>query len=126
MRQVILAALAAGLAVIAVIRFANWRQTVAASDDFPDGTFWVCLEPDCGHEFTKSIKDLAAIQQSGGNPAATPCPQCDRTQTTRAGRCKACERFYPLPGRYDPQQPCPRCGKPVTGKPSSPLPAVTP
>jgi DNA-directed RNA polymerase subunit RPC12/RpoP len=96
----------AGYRIVHTLRYAD-----AESEDFPEGTFWVCLSPECGHEFVKSIDDLIAFYgEHPGEPM--PCPACGGTDTTRAIRCSNCQRFFPREAIRGQEWPmCPRCGK---------------
>ena len=78
--------------------------------DFPQGTLWVCL--DCGHEFARSIRQLAAWHREHPGQSL-PCPACGSTRTTRAARCPNCGRFVPRDKLRGAQPPvCPYCHKP--------------
>ncbi len=84
------------------------------SDDFPDGTFFVCQ--DCKHEFVKSVDEVVEIKaaaRAAGDPSALqiPCASCGSRNTTRGLRCPSCTRIFL---RQGPGQPiCPYCNKPL-------------
>jgi hypothetical protein len=83
------------------------------SEDFPQGTTWLCK--DCDRGFRKSISELHEIYRDGpGGPV--PCPHCGKTNTVRARQCPHCGAFFERPARgQDPKQStrpaCPQCGK---------------
>ena len=66
------AAIKGGVAVTLLLvaggMFAKRATQESRSADFPDGTLWVCTQPDCGHGFTKSVKELATLYSA--NPDA--------------------------------------------------------
>ncbi|MGE5610308.1 MAG: hypothetical protein ACM359_13725 [Bacillota bacterium] len=101
--------LGAAAALILVTGLGVWRWRPENNDNFPDGTFWMCLNPQCKAEFVLTMKQLGEHHEKHyGQPI--PCPKCQGTQTIRAGRCTSCKKFYPLtPGL----QVCPHCKKPV-------------
>lgn len=108
-RNLVLLAVAIVIGAVAVVRFVRGTRS-GASEDFPEGTRWVCL--DCGHGFVRTIRQLADWHREHGD-APLPCPACGRTRTVRAARCPNCGRFVPrdqLRGRQRPV--CPYCGKP--------------
>ena len=112
-KQVTLAALAIILLLAAgILAVRAWNNTAAESEDFPEGTFWVCTRPDCGAEFVKTIDELAAFYKEHPG-AAMPCPTCGKTQTTRAIRCPQCKRFYARAGRGRQSPGCPYCKAPI-------------
>ena len=82
------------------------------SEDFPDGTFWVC--GDCGHGFAMSIDEVYAIKDAARGstePGANriPCPQCGSRNTVRGVRCPNCGHIFARP-RGRPV--CPKCKEP--------------
>jgi hypothetical protein len=111
-RQVTLLALSLGILTVAGFLFARSREMARQSDDFPDGVFWVCLEPDCGAEFTTTIVQMADHVRAGGDPSHLPCPRCGKKHTSRAVRCPHCGRFYARPADYNQLKPCPYCHEP--------------
>jgi predicted RNA-binding Zn-ribbon protein involved in translation (DUF1610 family) len=103
-----LAVLAAALAVYRMIQVAGAESRRTA--DFPDGTLWVCLAPECGVEFSKTIAELAAFHRE--NPgAALPCPACGRAETGRALRCPNCSRGIARAEAGVRDATCPHCGQ---------------
>jgi hypothetical protein len=106
--------LTAALLVVAAVALAAWRWRPANNDNFPDGTFWICRNPQCHAEFVLSMKQLGEHhRQHYGQPV--PCPQCGKTDTTRAERCPNCKKFYPMQRDL---LPCPHCQH----KPAPPQP----
>lgn len=102
-----LAALAVAFAVHRMIQVAGAESR--RTTDFPDGTLWVCLAPECGAEFSKSIAELAAFYRD--NPgAAVPCPACGKADTCRALRCTSCKRGVARPEAGVRDATCPHCG----------------
>jgi ssDNA-binding Zn-finger/Zn-ribbon topoisomerase 1 len=110
--------LAAGLVVVVVIvTVLLWKtfsgQLDKQSEDFPEGTVWVCR--DCGKGFRKSISELHEIYRDAPG-APVPCPHCGKTNTARARQCPHCGAFFERPARaQDPKQSgrpaCPKCRK---------------
>jgi hypothetical protein len=91
-------------AVTAVVAW-NWRP--ANNANFPDGTFWICQNDSCHHEFVLTMEQLSEHHKLHyGQPI--PCPKCGQAGAIRALRCPSCGKFYPQP--RDPM-PCPFCGK---------------
>lgn len=87
-------------------------EEVRESEDFPDGTIWMCV--DCDDGFVKSLEDLGAFyQEKPGAPI--PCPKCDGTRTSRGKKCPhtECGKFYisALRTREQGKYICPRCKK---------------
>ena len=112
-RQVILGGAAVVVLVVAgVLAVRAWNDTAAESEDFPEGTFWVCTNPDCGAEFVKTIDELGAFYKEHRG-APIPCPKCGKTRTVRAIRCPQCKRFYPRTGRGREGPGCPYCKAPI-------------
>jgi hypothetical protein len=51
--------------------------------NFPDGTFWICDNPQCGEQFTLTMKQLDEHHAKHyGEPL--PCPKCGKTHVSRA------------------------------------------
>lgn len=110
-RQVTLGAFAALVLAAAVyLAIRGQRAVQAESDDFPDGTFWLCTAAGCGADFVKSVGELGEFyRQHSGEPL--PCPKCGKSQTARALRCPLCKRHYAPSGPGERVVMCPRCGK---------------
>ena len=80
------------------------------TEDFPDGTAWVCQNPGCSAEFTVTIEQLADFYRS--NPGAPlPCPECGGQQTVRAVVCPLCARYFARPPPETKPLICPHCNK---------------
>ncbi|MCG3128035.1 MAG: hypothetical protein CHACPFDD_02908 [Phycisphaerae bacterium] len=110
-RQALLGALAiAVLGTAVLIALRGQRAVRAESDDFPDGTFWLCAADGCGADFVRSVAELGEFyRQHPGEPLA--CPKCGKTQTQRALRCPLCKRHYAPSGPGERVVMCPRCGQ---------------
>src|SRR5438128_402489 len=91
-----------------ILGYALWANVLHRnpnSDDFPDGTFWICNAN--GHHFNLSLKELSDHHAKHyGEPI--PCPKCGSTDTIRAYRCEKCGEYYPMIRGADPV--CPKCG----------------
>ncbi len=108
-RNLVLLAVAIVIGAAAVVRFVRITRSVG-SEDFPEGTRWVCL--DCGHAFVRTVRQLAEWHREHGD-APLPCPACDSRRTVRAARCPNCGRFVPRHRLRGPKRPvCPHCGSP--------------
>jgi ssDNA-binding Zn-finger/Zn-ribbon topoisomerase 1 len=101
-----------GVAVVALVG-AVWltvrwaRQGRHQYEDFPEGTFWVCTNPECGHEFTLPLAEVAAFYDA--NPEADlKCPKCGQP-AVRAARCPFCGRLFPRGSRGNRPRVCPHC-----------------
>lgn len=83
------------------------------SQDFPEGTKWLCK--DCGKGFGMSIEEVNDYFRSHAG-ASVPCGHCGKLHTVRARQCPGCGAFFERPTRgLDPKQSgrpaCPQCGK---------------
>lgn len=107
------------VAVLCVIG-AVWHYTRqsgkarAGTEDFPEGTFWLCQS--CNAEFAKTLSELAELRrqldaaEGPGLALRVACPECDSPETERAIRCPFCKRFYARVGAG--RRPvCPHCNK---------------
>jgi len=82
------------------------------SASFPDGTYWMCSDPACGHEFKLTIKELSEHHEAHyGDPV--PCAKCDKP-AGRADLCKHCDKYFRV---QRDSVTCPHCGKNVTETP---------
>ncbi|MBU0640051.1 MAG: hypothetical protein KKB50_14385 [Planctomycetes bacterium] len=108
-RSTILLSLAVlALTAAGVLLTRHMTQGDSESEDFPEGTFWLCTNPECGAEFVKTVAELGAFYRD--NPdAPLPCPKCGQTQTKRAIRCPLCKRFYDPGERGNRVRICPHC-----------------
>ncbi len=109
----------AGICLGGAALFATRAMTGSGkqSEDFPDGTFWICQA--CKHEFAKSLDEVMDVRAAGresSDPAAgqIKCPACGSDNTTRGLRCPSCRRVFLRPGAGRPA--CPYC--------QTPLPAI--
>jgi len=83
------------VAVVAVAGAAAWMWRPANNDNFPDGTFWICKNPQCKGEFGLTMKQLSDHHvQHYGQPI--PCPKCGKSDTIAAERCPNCKKYYPM------------------------------
>lgn len=80
---------------VAVLFFKGSSDKQAQSQDFPDGTYWICLE--CKHQFNMS-RDAVADWNTAHPETTVPCPECEKNRSVRASKC-----------------PLPECGKLYTG-----------
>jgi hypothetical protein len=109
-RNLIIAA--AGLVVFTtVVAYFTFRTDPSASAA-PEGTWWVCMNPSCGHTFNLSLKELANHHKAHyGEPV--PCPKCKQGQTIRGEKCPKCGKVFVL----DRGAMCPVCKTPVPPSP---------
>ncbi|GAB5496824.1 MAG: hypothetical protein Phyf2KO_19040 [Phycisphaerales bacterium] len=56
---------------------------------------WVCLAQDEPHDFSLTVRELAAVSKVG-----VACPTCNSEEVSRALECPGCGRHYPA-GRYN-------------------------
>mgnify|MGYP001165874949 CR=1 FL=1 len=111
-RNVLLALAAVVLFVAAgFISFRSIRQRQQLSDDFPDGVWWVCLNPDCGNEFNTSLDEIDEYFNANPEAIRFPCPKCGGTDTMRGTKCEHCDRCYVRPNVSGGTATCPHCGK---------------
>jgi ssDNA-binding Zn-finger/Zn-ribbon topoisomerase 1 len=91
------------------VLFARWAtQERSQYEDFPEGTFWVCTNVECQHEFTLSLEKVAAFYAE--NPDADMlCPKCGQP-AVRATRCPFCEHSFPRVRGAGPII-CPHCNR---------------
>ena len=105
------------LAIVAIgaafFLFKSSSDNQAQSQDFPDGTYWVCLE--CKHEFNMSREDVA--DWNAIYPDTTvPCPECEENRSKRASKCplSECGKYYiGNMVEIDGKVCCPICKQPV-------------
>ena len=96
----------AALAVGATLLWHHVREQ-RASEDFPEGTDWLCA--DCGRGFTRSIEELGTwYRQHSTSP---PCPGCGQTRTVRAHRCRHpdCRSYSTNAVTVNGKPACPKC-----------------
>jgi hypothetical protein len=79
-----------------------------ASEDFPEGTDWLCTG--CGAGFNRSLDQLADWHRQ--HPGPPPCPACGQaTSAVRAFHCRnrACGLYF-TNALYGTGKPaCPKC-----------------
>jgi len=106
-REISLSCLA--LTVVAIAGIGLWRGSTGqkASDDFPEGTSWLCLS--ARHEFVMSIDQLGKWYSKHTNDPS--CPTCGASETARALRCtsRKCRRFFLEPVMIQDRPACPVC-----------------
>lgn len=107
-RETIIKSLAiGGMFVVAGVIALNSDWTSSAHADSPDGTAWVCTDPECDHGFIKTISELGQFYRE--NPGGDmPCPKCSATPAVRAFRCPACDKFF-APAQQRGAPICPAC-----------------
>ena len=111
-KEAILAAVVVALCGLAVF---VWSRQSATSQNFPEGTWWVCTNKDCKHEFNLSVKQLSEHHKAHyGEPI--PCPKC-KSRAIRADKCLHCGKIFVA--RLDDIK-CPHCGKENVPSPSAP------
>src|SRR5688572_23124833 len=100
---------AIGLAAVGLIALVVvfWRTREGENTpNAPDGTFWICSNDQCKHEFNLSVADLADHHEKHyGEPV--PCPKCKKP-AVRAEQCPHCKKILAT-GRGVVK--CPSCGK---------------
>lgn len=104
-------------AVLAIIAgfwfFRKGSERQAQSQDFPDGTYYICAE--CRHEFNMSRDEVA--DWINANPEkGVPCPKCEKHKSIRASKCPLpeCSKLYiGNMVMIDEKVCCPICKKPV-------------
>lgn len=109
---------AAIVAAVAIAGYVVWNHRSANTEDNPDGTFWICQNPQCKNEFVMSERQLNAyFDKHYGERLA--CPKCGQKDVIRALRCPKCKRFYPM---QKGDTACPFCDKrpppPDSGQPN--------
>lgn len=95
--------------VVAVAAFA-WMRDSASTVNAPEGTWWLCTNDQCKHEFNLTLNQVSDHHaRNYGQPV--PCPKC-QTRAARAEKCPHCGKLYPQTrGRMI----CPFCKKPAAG-----------
>ncbi len=97
----------------ALFYFRSSTEKQNLSQDFPNGTYWICLE--CKHEFNMSRDDVAAWNTA--NPETTvPCPQCKANRSVSASKCPLDECGKLFTGsmvEIDGKVCCPVCKDPM-------------
>jgi hypothetical protein len=103
---------AVAVVVIAAVLYGAWRWRPANNEDLPDGTFWICQNPDCKNEFGLTVRDFGKFQEKhyGELP---PCPKCSKQITVGAYKCQNCKRLIEKAGRGGGLA-CPYCKKPIS------------
>jgi hypothetical protein len=105
--------LAIALALMAMVVGALLLQRHArqqrASEDFPDGTYWLCR--DCGQGFNKSLDELGTWHRQHFGPP--PCPACGKTNSVRAYHCSHvdCGAYFTNALQRAARPACPKCGR---------------
>ncbi len=95
----------AGVVVVVAAGYFMWNWRPANNADHPDGTFWICQNPQCNHEFVLSVKELGKFQETHyGQPVM--CPKCKQQNTVGAERCPSCSKFI---SRAQRAAVCPHC-----------------
>ncbi len=105
--------LVVALLLLAVAGFLIVRTILAPpehGEDLPQGTFWICKNPQCQAEFNMSLAEVLKLRGPNG---AVPCPQCQDRRTVRGHLCPSCQRTYPPVGHSGKPDKCPRCGEPI-------------
>ncbi len=87
--------LAVVVIIAAIFVFKGSSEKQAQSQDFPNGTYWVCLE--CKHQFNMS-RDAVADWNTANPEKTVPCPECEKNRSVSASKC-----------------PLPECGELYTG-----------
>jgi len=107
-----------GILALVVIAASVWlfkgsSEKQAASQDFPDGTHWICLE--CKHEFGMTREAVA--EWNTAHPETTvPCPECEKNRSVRATKCPLPECGRLFTGnmvKIDGKVCCPVCKQPL-------------
>jgi hypothetical protein len=102
--------LVAGAIVVLVVggaAIAIWKWRPSNNANLPDGTFWVCGNDQCRHEFAMTLAQFSDYKEK--HPGApVVCPKCGK-DAVGANRCSSCNRMFPK-GRG---KTCPHCNKPV-------------
>jgi len=95
--------------VVAGIAAVWWYWRPANNANFPDGTFWLCANPQCKAEIVLTMKQLGEHHEKHyGQPLL--CPKCNKPDPLRADRCPDCKKLYPQQRNIAPL--CPYCKKP--------------
>jgi hypothetical protein len=105
-RNVAIAVVAVGLIALGV---ALWNMRSGGNTpNAPEGTFWICSNDQCKHEFNLSVSEVADHHKKHyGEPI--PCPKC-KSRSIPAERCPHCKKLVPK-GRGVAK--CPYCAKPL-------------
>jgi hypothetical protein len=78
----------------------------------PEGTYWICSNPQCKNEFNLSIADVSDHHRKHYGEPIT-CPKCGQ-RAIPADKCPHCKQLFPA-GRGLAK--CPKCGKDLTAPP---------
>jgi hypothetical protein len=99
----------AALLQAAYLIYSYSREQADNGEDTP-ATF-VCANPACEAEFTKSREELIAAVKA--NPDGGACPQCSKITTQRSVQCPSCKKALPLLGHGRVPSKCTKCGKAI-------------
>jgi len=99
----------AALAQAAYLTYTHLNQKPDDGEDAPAS--FVCANPSCDAEFTKTREELIAHTKE--SPDGVPCPACGKVTTKRAVPCPSCKRALPLIGHGRVPPKCEKCGKAV-------------
>ena len=99
------------LIALGIFSYRRGMEKNAQSEDFPDGTFWICLE--CKHEFNMS-REAVATWVAANPDKSVPCPNCGANKSVRAERSPVCGKYYiGSMIEIDGVVCCPICKEPV-------------
>lgn len=94
-----------GVIVVALVLLFAWHHRSANTPDQPNGTWWICQNPNCKAEFNLTSKQISDWSlHHYGEPKH--CPKCNGTDVIRAYKCPQCGTVYPAEGATQ----CPKCG----------------
>ena len=103
----------ASVVAIVVAAWLGLRRP-ANNANFPEGTYWMCSNQGCGHEFNLTMKQLGEHHRTNyGQPVS--CPNC-KQPAVRAQRCPHCGKIYPMQRQATP---CPSCKQMPTAAPAA-------
>lgn len=109
MKQAVLIVLVlVGLGIAGWLTYRSGTPSTS-SQDFPEGTLWVCTNESCAADFRRTVSELADHYRE--HPGQDPtCPVCD-SAAVRGIECVHCGHVYPRPGAQPGPPVCPACGE---------------
>jgi hypothetical protein len=99
-----------GSVIVVVVAGVLWLWALrrpANNENFPEGTEWLCTNPQCGNHFHMTMKELGEYTKAHyGQPIK--CPKCNQ-MAVGAATCAYCGKVY---AQMRGSNLCPYCGKP--------------
>lgn len=113
-KNVVLLLVAIGALVAAVVIAANhfMNQPDPESTLIADQEHWLCMNEECGRDFTLDRAQTREMLRSGR--AEPACPYCGGDFVMRVFRCEHCARPVMPEGHFVQPAVCPHCGQALT------------